>query len=431
MDLLIATETRIESRSNERDKKMRSAMLTISLVGIVFGLLAVGTAFADERVSVTPVREVSVPPIVFDPVVEKPLVQMAILLDTSGSMSGLIDQARSELWAIVNEFIFARRGGAAPEVQVALYEYGKSSLAKKGGYIRKIVQFTTDLDKVSEELFALKTNGGDEYCGWVIQEATAKLEWSDLPDDLKVIFVAGNEPFTQGPVDYRKSCKAAIGKNIIVNTIHCGSQSQGLSGKWKDGAVLADGKYLNIDQNRQIVHIAAPQDKEITELSVMLNGTYIAYGELGRRNYGRQSEQDRSASSLSPEASVQRSVAKSSSNYRNEHWDLVDAYIKDSEKLRELKEEELPENMRKMTDKEKTEYVEAKAKERVEIQKKIQSLNEKRKKYVAAEMKQQQAAGEKTLGSAVIQAVREQAKKKNFKFEQPKKSSKTEVEKGD
>jgi hypothetical protein len=403
---------------------MRNAMLTICVTAMVVGLWAIDAAFADERVMVTPVREVSVPPIVAEPIIEKkPLVQMAILLDTSGSMSGLIDQARAELWAIVNEFIFARRGGHAPDVQVALYEYGKNSLPPKGGYIRQIVPFTTDLDKISEELFALKTNGGDEYCGWVIQEATAKLEWSDSPDDLKVIFIAGNEPFTQGPVDYRKSCKAAIGKNIIVNTIHCGPESAGIDGKWKDGSVLADGKYLNINQDKQIVHIAAPQDKEIQELSVKLNDTYIAYGALGARNYARQSEQDSSNLSLSPEAAIQRSVAKSSANYINDHWDLVDAYAKDSDKLMELKEEELPENMRKMTGEEKKEYIETKAKERAEIQKKIQDLNEKRKIYVAAEMKKQQKPGEKTLGSAVIQAVREQAKKKNFKFEPPKKTS--------
>ena len=398
-------------------------MLTICVMAVMVGLWAVDGVFADENGMVAPVRQLIKPPIVAEPIVEnKPLVQMAILLDTSGSMSGLIDQARAELWAIVNEFIFARRGGLAPEVQVALYEYGKSSLSQKGGYIRQIVRFTTDLDKVSEELFALKTNGGSEYCGWVIQEATAKLEWSDSPDDLKVIFIAGNEPFTQGPVDYRKSCKAAIGRNIIVNTIHCGSQGAGLSGKWKDGAVLADGKYLNIDQNRQIVHIAAPQDKEITELSVKLNETYVAYGVAGSRNYARQREQDRSNLSLSVEASIQRSVAKSSANYRNEHWDLVDAYAEDSDKLMELKEEELPENMRKMGEKERKVYVEGKQKERVEIQKKIQELNEQRKKYVAAEMKKQQQGG-KTLGSAVIQAIREQAKKKNFKFDPPKKTS--------
>lgn len=409
---------------------MKRAMLTICVVALSVRLWTENMIFADGRVSVVPVHEGSMLPVTEGLAAEKPLVQMAILLDTSGSMSGLIDQARAELWSIVNEFIFARRNGVAPDVQVALYEYGKNSLAKKDGYIRRIVPFTTDLDEVSEELFALKTNGGDEYCGWVIREATAELEWSHSPDDLKVVFIAGNEPFTQGPVDYRRSCKVAISKNIIVNTIHCGTQSAGLSGQWKDGAVLADGKYLNIDQNRQVVHIAAPQDKAIQDLSVRLNETYLGYGALGIRNYARQSAQDRHVLSLSPEASIQRSVAKSSANYRNEHWDLVDAYAKDNKKLLEVPNKQLPEHMRKMTDKEKIEYVQAQAKKRAEIQQKIQGLNEERKKHIAAEMKRQQRAGDKTLGSAVIQAIRDQAKKKDFKFEQPQKSSKAKVEKG-
>ncbi|MCH8177957.1 MAG: VWA domain-containing protein, partial [Proteobacteria bacterium] len=203
----------------------------------------------------------------------KPRVQIAILLDTSGSMSGLIDQARTELWAIVNEFITATRDGQAPELQVALYKYG-SSLRASEGYIRMIVPLTTDLDKISEELFALKISGSKEYCGWVIKEATEELQWSPAPEDLKVIFIAGNEPFTQGKVKYQDACKAAIGKGIVVNTIHCGSSSAGVSGKWKDGAMLADGQFLNIDQNKTAVHIAAPQDAEIAELGIKLNSTY-------------------------------------------------------------------------------------------------------------------------------------------------------------
>ncbi len=147
---------------------MKKTILTIYLIGMVVGLYLVSSVLADEK---TPVAEKYLP--IETPIVEKkPLVQIAILLDTSGSMSGLIDQARAELWSIVNEFIFAERDGQQPELQVALYEYGKDSLAKEGGYIRQIVPFTTDLDKVSEELFALETNGGDEYCGWVIKEAT-------------------------------------------------------------------------------------------------------------------------------------------------------------------------------------------------------------------------------------------------------------------
>jgi len=399
---------------------MKKAMLTMSLM-VMF---VVGMVFGDDSVSVVEVRPVAEATISIElPGREKPLVQMAILLDTSSSMSGLISQAKTELWAIVNEFIFANRGGVAPEVQVALYEYGKSSLPQKEGWIRLIVPFTTDLDKLSQELFALKTNGGNEYCGWVIKEATADLQWSDSPNDLKVIFIAGNEPFTQGPVDYRQSCKAAIGKNIVINTIHGGSANQGLSGKWKDGAALADGRYLNIDQNRQIVHIAAPQDKQISELSIKLNETYIAYGAKGEDYYERQSRQDTNASVASEAAAIQRAVTKASRNYRNDDWDLIDAIRNDKVKLEDVKEEELPENMRKMSTKEKQAYVEGRLKERAEIQKQIQQLNDQRKKYVAEEMKKQQA-GTKTLGSAIIQAVREQAKKKNFKFEEPKESKK-------
>jgi len=399
---------------------MKKATLTISLIGMVLGLCAAWTACGEERVAITKVRPETAPAIAVERIVEKkPLVQIAVLLDTSGSMSGLIDQARAELWAIVNEFIFAKRGGVEPEVQVALYEYGKSALSVTDGYIRQIVPFTTDLDKVSEELFALQTNGGDEYCGWVIKEATAKLKWSDSPDDLKVIFIAGNEPFTQGPVDYKESCKAAIAKNIVVNTIHCGSEGDGLNGKWKDGAVLADGKYLNIDQNRQIVHVAAPQDKAITELSIKLNDTYIAYGSYGSVASQRQEAQDSSAAGLSKEAAVQRSVAKASANYRNDGWDLVDALAIQKVKLEDVKNEDLPENMRKMSVEERKAYVEGKQKERADIQAKVQRLNEQRKIYVAAEMSKQQKEGQ-TLGSAVIQAVREQAQKRNFKFEPPK-----------
>src|SRR5690349_1533334 len=91
---------------------------------------------------------------------KKPLVQIAILLDTSGSMEGLIEQAKSQLWRIVNEFAKAKQEGVTPEVQVALYEYGKSSLSQSSGWVRRIQPLTTDLDKISEELFALRTNGG-------------------------------------------------------------------------------------------------------------------------------------------------------------------------------------------------------------------------------------------------------------------------------
>ncbi len=100
------------------------------------------------------------------------LIQIAILLDASNSMDGLIDQAKSQLWKIVNEFALAKRDGKTPRLEVAFFEYGKSSLPSLSGYIRQIVPLSTDLDKISDELFKLTTNGGDEYCGRVIDDAT-------------------------------------------------------------------------------------------------------------------------------------------------------------------------------------------------------------------------------------------------------------------
>ena len=387
---------------------MKKVMRTLCLSIIMLGFSTVGKVRAQEDSVV---------------VEEKPLIQMAILLDTSGSMSGLIDQARSELWAIVIQFISAKREGITPELQVALFEYGKSTIAQDEGYIRMIVPFTTDLDKVSEELFALTTNGGSEYCGWVIKEAADALQWSISSDNLKVIFIAGNEPFTQGPVDYKEACRTAISEGIVVNTIHCGTESDGINGKWKDGAILADGRYLNIDHNRKTIHIEAPQDKEIAELSTKLNETYIAYGTKGKLALQRQTEQDGNAVGLSKEAAIQRAVSKSSVHYRNEGWDLVDALKNDKVQLEDMKVTDLPEKMQKMKAEERKIYIETKDKERAEIQQKIQQLNEQRKRYVADEMKKLQKDTD-TLGSAIIQAITEQAQRKNFKIESPDESKK-------
>ena len=347
----------------------------------------------------------------------RPLIQMAILLDTSGSMTGLIDQARSQLWKIVNEFVAAKRDGKRPDLHVALYEYGKSSIPASEGYLRQIVPLTRDLDKMSEELFALTTNGGEEYCGKVIQAAVKGLSWSKSPEDLKVIFIAGNEPFTQGDVDYRVACKAAISKSIMVNTIHCGPHDVGVSTGWKDGALLADGSFTSVDHNRRVAHIAAPQDKEIARLGVELNKTYVPYGKLGLEGQKRQKVQDENARRAGAGSSAQRAVSKGSRLYRNTAWDLVDAFKEGKVKLEEVKKEDLPENIRKMSAEELRKYLVSKQEQRKKIQLDIQKLNEARKKHVAAERVKLAVSGKKTLDVAMIENLRKQAAKKNIKLD--------------
>ena len=343
------------------------------------------------------------------------LIQIAILLDASNSMDGLIGQAKTQLWKIVNELALAKRNGRVPRLEVAFYEYGKSSLPSSTGYIRQIVPLSTDLDKISDELFKLTTNGGDEYCGQVLQRAIEDLAWNPNAGVMKAIFIAGNEAFTQGSFDYAKSCREAIAKGIVVNTIFCGSKSEGINTKWKDGADLADGSFMNIDQNRKVVDVKAPQDSMIMALGQQLNATYISYGSAGTARKEMQLKQDENALASAPAAMVQRSVAKASAGYSNEYWDLVDAKKGKMVSLAEMKAEELPEEMKKMSPKEREAYVEKKAAERAELQTKISTLNTERRKYVAEEQKK--LSGDNTLDKAVIDAVRKVAVKKGYSFE--------------
>ena len=349
-------------------------------------------------------------------VADTPVVQIAVLLDTSSSMSGLIEQAKTQLWKLVNEFITAKQDGKTPVVQVALYEYGKSSLESREHWIRQIQPLTRDLDKVSEDLFALTTNGGDEYCGAVIQRATKDLAWDPNPKVYKAIFIAGNEPFTQGPVDSKKSCQGAIAKGIIVNTIHCGGEAQGIAEHWNQGALLADGKYLVIDQNQAIVHIEAPQDKEIVKLNEELNKTYINYGAAAPAAKARQVAQDSNAAAK-PEsgAQVQRIVSKASANYFNSGWDLVDASKDKSFDITKVKEADLPEEMKKMTVDERKAYLSKKTAEREEIQKRVLALNKEREAYVATQRKE--SSKNDTLDTAMVKALRAQAEKKGVVWE--------------
>ena len=346
---------------------------------------------------------------------KKNSVQLALLLDTSGSMDGLIDQAKSQLWKIVNELAKTKKNGSSVDLYVALYEYGKQSIPVDEGYLRNIVPFTQDLDKISDELFKLQTNGGDEYCGKVILNAVDNLQWNKSNDNLKIIFIAGNEPFTQGNVDYKEACKKAIKKGIVVNTIFCGNYDEGIQTMWKDGADLADGKYMNIDHNAAIVHIDAPQDDDIIKLGQALNKTYIAFGDYGKEKKELQAEQDANSMSLSPEVMVQRSVTKSGAQYKNSGWDLVDAKKDGTIKVEDLKDEELPEEMKKMTVQERKAYLDKMEKEREVIQNKINKLNDERSKYIAQKMLDNK--NENTLDAVMIKTIREQAKQKNYKFE--------------
>ena len=348
---------------------------------------------------------------------DRPRIQVALLLDTSNSMDGLIDQAKTRLWNLVNQFINAKRDGKAPRLEVALYEYGNDGLPAADGHVRKILGLTEDLDKISEALFALKTNGGSEYCAWVIGDSLEQLSWSADNRDLKTIFIAGNEPFDQGPRPYAKACEAAVAKGVVVNTIFCGGYQEGADTKWRDGSVLGKGSYSNIDSDKAIVHIPAPQDTRIAELNVKLNATYMAYGgRAGEEFKERQLAQDLNAARAAPSVASARIASKSSAFYKNDAWDIVDA-AKEGKDITRMKEEELPAEMKGMSADERKAFVEKKAAEREAVQKELRELGAAREAFVQEEMKKRaEATGEKSLDDAMVESLKAQAVEKGFGF---------------
>ena len=352
-----------------------------------------------------------------DPAPPKDKVQIALLLDTSNSMDGLIDQARTQLWKVVNTFVDARRDGAAPFVEVALYEYGNNSLNAGNNYIRQVAPLTRDLDELSRALFALKTNGGEEYCGAVIQRALADVSWDPSQKTYKAIFIAGNEPFIQGPVDARQACKDALGKNVVVNTIHCGTRNAGIAGSWHDGAALAEGKFMVIDQDKAVAHIDAPQDKAISDLSLQLNKTYLGYGKTWGESAQKQTLADNdAAANVAAGAPVCRAVTKASSNYSNSSWDLVDAMREKKIDPAKIPAEELPAEMRAIAPEARAAVVEKAAQSRAVIQSQIMELNKQREAHVAAELKKQAATTTQTLDEALVETTREQATALGYSF---------------
>jgi hypothetical protein len=346
------------------------------------------------------------------------VAQVALLLDTSGSMDGLINQARSQLWSMVNELAQGRRieDGVRHKLvlEIALYEYGTAADAE-AGFIRQVLPFTRDLDQVSEKLFALKTTGSDEYCGQVMQTALRDLQWATSDNALKFMFIAGNESFEQGPVDPSKILADAASKHIDVQLIHCDNTGNG-DPSWTKGAATAHTDLVSIDQNKVRQQIAAPQDEEISQLSAELNETYIAYGADGESAKNRQRAQDDNAKSAGAATATKRALVKGKQSYKNDNWDLVDATASNANVLGTVKESELPAEFRGKTNDEKRALVEAKRSKRTEIQAKLQTLEAERNQHVAAEEAKLNADSDKTLEGSMIKSVKTSASKKGYKF---------------
>jgi hypothetical protein len=320
---------------------------------------------------------------IFQPDYQKPTIQIALLLDVSGSMNGLIEQAKAQLWNLVLTTGRLRCGTNAPTVQIALYEYGRPSNSARKGYVRQLTPFTEDLDKISRLLFNIRIEGGEEYCGQAIYSSLQELNWSSNPEHYKVIFIAGNEDFLQGTVHYSIACNLAQRKGVVVNTIYCGDYWRGVRENWNLNAQCGNGSYSSINHNQRIEEMPTPYDDEIITLNQQLNETYISYGHRGKSAAMAQVEADRLNQNMSKSAAVKRTMAKSKKNvYKNTDWDMVDKAGEDADFLNKLDRNQLDPSLQSKSITEIKSLVDEKTKERERIQKEIAAKSRMREQYL-------------------------------------------------
>src|SRR5262245_66585641 len=98
---------------------------------------------------------------------------MVFVIDTTGSMGGLIEGAKQKTWQIINEVMQKR---SKPHVRVGLVAYRD----KGDAYVTKVLPLTEDLDKVYMNLMDYQAGGGGDVpgaVGCVLSVAVERAGW--------------------------------------------------------------------------------------------------------------------------------------------------------------------------------------------------------------------------------------------------------------
>jgi hypothetical protein len=336
-----------------------------------------------------------------------PRAEVVFVLDTTGSMGGLLEGAKKKIWSIANELL---RGSPKPDLRVGLVAYRD----KGDAYVTQVTDLTADLDKVYEVLLGFKAQGGGdgpENVRQGLHDALTKISWTPGRAAFKVMFLVGDAPphldYTDVPT-IEELCLAAVKADITVNAVRCGGD--GDTGRiWQDIASRSEGTFVTIDQGGGVAAIPTPYDKELGELSDRVGRTVVAFGGAEKR---RELERKEGLAAAAPApAKAERAAAKISGGRLHED-DLLDALKDGRAKLDELKEEQLPDELKGKSPEERKTWLDAKAKERAELQAKVVDLNKKRDAFLAEELEKR---GAKDGFDAVVKdALRAQAAKKGI-----------------
>ena len=348
---------------------------------------------------------------VIQKVVDKPQIEVCFVLDTTGSMGGLIEGAKRKIWSITNDLISTK---PTPSIKIGMIAYRDRTDA----YTTKNFNLTDDIDEIYGHLMKFKADGGGdtpESVNQALHEAVTKMSWSKNKKVLKVIFLVGDAPphmDYKDDVKYPETCKLAVKNDLIINTVQCGKIGS-TRPIWQQIARLSEGSFVALGQTGDMVAVATPYDKEIAALSDQIGDTVIAYGNAAAIDGVTKKLARAKAAPAPSKADRSAALSKSEGTVVTGHADLVQSIELGSVKLKDIKENKLPDKLKKMKPKEREDYIKQQSAKRTEIQKKLTELVKKRDSFVIAERKKLAGKGKKdAFDEKVAEIITEQAKRK-------------------
>jgi Mg-chelatase subunit ChlD len=346
----------------------------------------------------------------------KPRIEVCFVLDTTGSMGGLIEGAKQKIWSIANQIVSAK---PTPALKLSLIGYRDRGDA----YVTQVTDLSDDIDSIYEKLRAFKADGGGdtpESVNQALHEAVTKISWSQERDVLKIIFLVGDAPPHMDYKDdmkYPDVCHLAVKRDLIVNTVQCGTSIPETPAIWKEIAKLSEGSYSAIEQSGGMVAIATPMDAELADLNKAVGKTLVAYGSPDGRRWVHAKQ---AASEAAAPMTVAGRLAYNAKTGKSVQGDgeLVDAVKSGAVKIEDVKKEELPAELQKLSPDELKAYLAKQQAEREALQKKITELNKQRDVFIEAEKKRLAAAGKgDAFDEKVNETIRAQAARKGIAYE--------------
>jgi hypothetical protein len=345
-------------------------------------------------------------------------LEMVFVLDTTGSMGGLLEGAKQRIWGIVNE---AMQSPQSPSVRVGLVAYRDTGDA----YVTQVLPLTNDLDKVYSTLMDYRADGGGDWAENVrrgLADGVSRAGWSQgSADSTRILFLVGDAPphdDYQNEPDTLATTAEAVRAGMIVNTVQCGDAAD-TRRAWQEIARRGEGQYFAIAQDGGVRTIATPFDARLSELGAHLGKTFMAYGGgagpagIGFRREAAATQattESRVSMNASAPAAAERAVNKAL-NKDAYIGDLLQSVENGTLMLDAVKDEDLPDELQKLSPAERRKEVERRLAERRKVREEIVTLSKKRDEFIAAERKKSGSA--KTgFDTAVATALKEQMARK-------------------